>query len=150
MAERSLGEVIDAIVRMPLDEGWDDSHVSLVEASGYMEHRGEIAVDDLYDRLARDPRLVDAWQTWSDDNRSSPAWFFASRGPAQFEVAHVDRRGERTERLMLDDRARACAEYVYREIEQTAAIAYLWRHHPWRLIRETVAWFREGWRDRER
>jgi hypothetical protein len=140
---KALEDVADAIVRMPRDERDDLSHIDLITRTGYPAHRGEVSVDDLYRRLAKDPPLVEAWQGWVDDHRGYPAWYFASIGPGQWEVGHLDRRFETTHRQVFDDRARACAEYLYGEMELLADTAELWRR-PWRLVPRIISWFLEG------
>lgn len=120
----SLDEVIAAICRMPLD------------------HRGEVTVEHLYECLAKDPRLIDAWQVWSDDNRSTPAWVFGTLGPNEFEVRHFDRSGSTTVRLRFEDRGRACAEYMLRNLETLADDAEVWLR-PWISIRERLARLRQ-------
>lgn len=142
-AERTLDEVADAIVRLPLDERANLSHVDLINRSGYMARRGQVSVGDLYRRLAPEPALVEAWQGWVDDNRGYPAWYFRPIGGGRFEVGHLDRRLNTTKRHVFDEYARACAEYVHREIEDLANAAEIWRR-PWRLIREVFEWFMDG------
>lgn len=145
----TLDEVADAIVRMPLDEGPNDSHVSLLQGTGYMAHRGEITVEALYRRLAGRPDLLDAWQIWVDDNRGYPAWYFGPGVDGRFVVGRLTRPFDVTEREYFDDRAHACAEYVRREIDLIADVIDLWRR-PSRLIPEIMKWFREAWHDRKR
>ena len=143
---RTLDEVADAIVRMPLDEGPKDSHVSLRQATGYMDRRGEINVDALYARLSADEHLVDAWQTWVEDQRSTPNWYFRTLDSGRFEVGLFDRQGRPSNVQVFDDRARACAEYLRHEIDSTAEAIDVWSR-PWRLVPEIIGWFWEEFRD---
>ena len=143
---KTLDEVADAIVRMPLDERPTESALGLFEASGYMDHRGEISVEDLYVRLVRNPDLVDAWQGWVDDNRGYPAWYFATIETDRYEVGFVPFRGPVSDRQVFDDRARACAVYLRSEMELFAESVEIWRR-PWRVIRELIRWFWEEFRD---
>jgi hypothetical protein len=87
-----------------------------VRRSGYHSVRREITVDRLSDCLATDPDLVDAWLMWSEDNRSTPAWYIESLDTGAFEVGYYDHG--RTSQLTFDDRIRACAEYVRHYLEQ--------------------------------
>lgn len=110
-AESTIDEVVDAIVRLPLEERDSLSHVDLINRSGYMSRRGEVTVGDLYRRLAAEPALVEAWQGWVDDNRGYPAWFFRPIGDGRFEIGYLDRRLNMTERQVFD-RVRACVRGV--------------------------------------
>lgn len=129
----SLDEVVAEICRVPLDPR-GLSHIDLLGMAGYLDHRGELTVERVYDCLADDPALVDSWQEWCDDNRSTPAWYFTTLGPREFEVGHVARDGNTTERLTFDDRRLACAEYIVREVEQLAGYAEAWLR-PWTALR---------------
>ena len=144
--EKTLDEIADAIVRMPLDEGPNDSHISLLRATGYMDHRGEISVDLLYSRLCLDAHLVEAWHTWVDDQRTTPAWYFRTLDAGRFEVGMFDRQGRRVNVQVFVDRAHACAEYLRHEIDSIAEVIDLWSR-PWRLVPEVIRWFWEGFRD---
>ena len=137
----SLDDVVAAICRMPLDRYGKDSHVDLVERSGYLDHRREVTVERIYDCLANDPALIDAWQDWCDDNRSTPAWYFRTLGPGEFEVGHFNRSGTTTVRLRFDDRQRACAEYMLRDLEMLGVWAEHWLR-PWSAIRKRLGRWR--------
>lgn len=132
----SLDEVVAEICRMPLDPH-GRSHIDLLERTGYLGHRGELTVERVYACLADDPALVVAWQDWCDDNRSTPAWYFTTVGPHEYEVGHIARDGSTTERLRFDDRRRACAEFIVRDVEQLADIAEAWLR-PWTALRKRL------------
>jgi len=112
----SLDEVVAEICRMPLDRH-DRSNVDLLARTGYLDHRGELTVERVYDYLAGDPSLIIAWQDRCDDNRSTPAWYFTTVGLREYEVGYLTRDGRITERLRFDDRRLACAEYIVRDVE---------------------------------
>ena len=117
----NLDDVLTAVCRLPLDfRGSRSSAHDLIVKSGYLALRREITVEHLYDRLALNQQLVDAWQLWSDDNRGWPAWYIESVGPGngKFEVGYYD-NGKTSQRL-FDDRNRACAEYAHHTLEQLA------------------------------
>jgi hypothetical protein len=59
-------------------------------------------------RLAEEPRLVDEWQTYSYDKRSSPSPYLDGR-----EVGYFD--GVRREVATHDDQLDACADFIVRE-----------------------------------
>lgn len=132
----SLDEVVAEICRMPLDPH-GRSHIDLLERTGYLDHRGELTVERVSQCLAADPALVDAWQQWVDDNRSTPAWYFTTRGPREYEVGNIARDGSTTERLTFDDRTLACADYIVREVDQLAGYAEAWPR-PWTALRRRL------------
>lgn len=144
MTESDLEDLITALCRIPEDfkRRGNVSAIELVDASGYLDHRGEVTVEILHERFASNPELIDAWEAWSDDNRSSPAWFVRERGAHNFEVGRMDRRGKITTLYTFDDRALACAEYVRREIDQLADHAEWW-FHPWRQIKRRLIWSKD-------
>ena len=115
----SVAEVVTAVCRLPIDfRRGKVSAIALVRRSGYLAAPHEVTAERLADRLATDPDLVDAWLTWSEDNRSTPAWYIESLGKGGFEVGYYDHG--RTSQVVFDDRISACAEYVRRYLEQFA------------------------------
>jgi hypothetical protein len=60
------------------------------------------------DRLKRDTGLVDAWQTYSWDKRTSRGPYFDGR-----DVGFFDR--DRRDVIKHQDRASACADFLFRE-----------------------------------
>ncbi len=112
-------EVLARVARLPLDfkSGRRSAH-ALIADSGYRAHRGEINVDRLERYLATEPDLVDAWLVWSGDNRGWPAWYIEPDGHGRYEVGYYD--GGRSSVQAFDDKVRACAEYVHRELEHLA------------------------------
>jgi len=59
-------------------------------------------------RLAEEPQLVEDWQTYSYDKRSSPSPYLDGR-----EVGYFD--GTRREVVNYDERLDACADFIVRE-----------------------------------
>lgn len=75
----------------------------------------EATTDDQFksavaERLADGPELVDAWQTYSYDKRSSPSPYLDG-----LEVGHYD--GGREDVVTHDSPTNACVDFVYREFE---------------------------------
>jgi hypothetical protein len=60
------------------------------------------------DRLKRDPGLVDAWQRYSWDKRTSRGPYFDG-----LDVGFFD--GDRRDVIEHQDRASACADFLFRE-----------------------------------
>jgi hypothetical protein len=59
-------------------------------------------------KLLSDPELVEAWQAYSWDKRSSPSPYMDGT-----EVGFFD--GERRQVIKHQDRTEACADFIYRE-----------------------------------
>ena len=115
----SAAEVVTTVCRLPLDfRRGNVSANDLVRRSGYLAARNEVTVERIAAYLASDPDLVDAWLMWSEDNRSTPAWYIESLDAGAFEVGYFDHG--RTSQVTIDDRNRACAEYVRHYLEQFA------------------------------
>lgn len=54
--------------------------------------------------------------------RSSPAWWLAERSATTYEIGSYDPTLDRQESpLVFDDRLRACAEFIVRQIESIEA-----------------------------
>ena len=67
-------------------------------------------------RLAEEPALVEAWQTYSYDKRSSPSPYLDD-----CEVGYFD--GKRRDVVRNDDRLDACADFIMREARSVLADA---------------------------
>ncbi|MBV8979223.1 MAG: hypothetical protein JO261_07110 [Alphaproteobacteria bacterium] len=104
--------VVARLCNLPVDfKRMKLSSVSLVERSGYLEFPKALSPNRVELYLRDNPALVDAWQIWSEDQRTSPAWAFEHKG-AEYCV-HLAPGGER---LSFTDRYKACAEFVVRQI----------------------------------
>ena len=114
-----LIEVVTDVCRLPIDFYQSNvSPIDLVRRSGYLKLRGDVTVERLSAGLAREPELVDAWLMWSNDNRSTPAWYIKELDGGGFEVGYYDHG--RASQTVFDDRVRACAEYARHYLEGVA------------------------------
>jgi hypothetical protein len=79
-------------------------------------HRGRISPRSLTRDAVRavleaDPKLIDEWQGWSQDKRTSSGWFL------EFENgAHVVGRLPDGYRITFPDATSACTEFILREL----------------------------------
>ena len=114
-----VDRTIEALCRLPVDfhtEG-NVSPINLIVRSGYPAVASQLTVDRVRRCLAAHPNWVDSWFIWSDDQRSSPAWWLAEKSATTYEVGYYDPKHEREEPpLVFDDRVRACAEFMVRAI----------------------------------
>jgi hypothetical protein len=115
---------IEALCRLPVDFHalGNVSPVDLVVRSGYPAVASQVTADRARRCLAAHPDWVDSWFVWSDDQRSSPAWWLAEKSATTYEVGYSDPKLERQEPpLVFDDRVRACAEFMVRAIASIEA-----------------------------
>lgn len=103
-------EDVAYLCRLPrLFRGGTDSAHKLVHKS---RTRPEvITVDDIKAVLSTDPQLIDEWQRWSEDKRTSSGWYLESQ-----DGSHVVGSLSRGDRLEFPDAASACAEFILREL----------------------------------
>ena len=109
--------VVDSACRLALD--YEADHVSVCDLyfrSGYDNLATQVGVDELEESFSRHPAWVAAWFDFSADKRSGGWWV---RETTQgFEVGNVDDPSRST--LQFESKVRACAEYVHRELADTA------------------------------
>src|SRR5687767_115418 len=72
---------IHAIVRLPIafSQRGDVSVIELLRESGYYQNYDRVRVADLRDALNDDGNATDAWVQYSEDQRSSSAWFVSEQ-----------------------------------------------------------------------
>ena len=112
-AEPSIADVVLLVCRLPVDFYADGSAsaTELVQRSGYAALRSRVSVSRLAACLGEHPEWVDAWLSWSEDNRSTPSWFIAEMAPGRFEVAFYDGL-ETAQAEVYGDRTRAAAAFI--------------------------------------
>jgi len=108
----------------------DRSFYDLIEASGYREIRPTLTIEAIEATLEANPELVEPWQLWSMNKRTSGGWAlggdtergwyveqpFPERLPDGRPNTAV--RGERRTYARL---SAACADYVLSEIDSALA-----------------------------
>lgn len=100
------------------------SALQLVRQTDYESARAAISVELIAGCLGRHPDWIEAWLIWSADNRSSPSWWIKCTSPTSCSVGYYDSSHEHQKPpFRFDDKVRACAVYVLREVDQIA------RHH---------------------
>jgi hypothetical protein len=117
-----MDEIVEAVCRLPLDHRSRNlSPVELVRQSGCLRDAAAVSVDRLLDCLVNHPRWVDSWFEWSADNRSTPEWWLSSEASGEYRLGYYDpaNRGQ-PHPLVFTDKARACAEFISRYVEQVA------------------------------
>ena len=107
--------IVTKICRMPIDfrNRGDVSMIQLLEESGYIESRKEIVKKNILEYVKMDINIVDAWISYSDDQRSTPSWYFTGE-----KVAHLTREGKSENEMHFDDPAEGCAAYIEKMLNQ--------------------------------
>jgi hypothetical protein len=84
--------------------------------------RPQLTAAQLAEHLRADPSLVEQWERYSEDKRTSGGWSFV-RFPGGWALGRLNSDGAGAEeRLTQADDAEACAEYILLELDWLAAI----------------------------
>ena len=128
--------VVARLCRLPKDHlARSLSPVALVVASGYLNSPYVLTRQAILEELHNNPNCVDDWELYSENQRCD-GWVFRTEGDL-FEVyrqttegaVEVDVntwQGGHTlihEHFTFDDRMKACAEYVVREVLALSELA---------------------------
>jgi hypothetical protein len=101
---------IRRICNLPADfRTGNQSIVDLVRASGI--NCGSLTTEEVLPVLKANPDLVDEWSVWSEDQRSTPAYYFAEHGSN-----YVVGRLPDDDRVEFDDRFAACADFIVKAV----------------------------------
>ena len=106
---RERGDV--SMAQLVCDAGYDPSHTSLSE-------------EEIASHLRKNPDLVQVWVQYSEDQRSSPAWYLSVPGKElgrlqTWRVGYYSQEGG-TPEIPFDDEFEACAYFIMRYLEQVA------------------------------
>lgn len=114
---------VEAIARLAYDfyAAGNLSAVELVRRSGYLSDPNATSASGLARVLDEHPEWADAWWTYVDDYRSSPAWAIAPRADGAYEVWYFEPgAGSRSGATVIQGRTEAIAEYVKRHVDDIA------------------------------
>jgi len=92
---------------------------ALVRAARYAELRAWLTHPSLASYFAEHPELVDGWERYSEDKRTSEGWYF-SRGSRNAEVGYVGQKMPSPAIESFTDPGLACATFVLRELDSVA------------------------------
>jgi hypothetical protein len=84
----------------------------LVEETGYGAVRDKITVDDIRQELIDDPSLIDEWQNWSFDKRTSEGWYLQLHS----DGGYIGYLGRTDPEVFFPSRSEACAQFILREV----------------------------------
>ena len=85
------------------------SLVTLVRATNYAALRPRLNAKDLAAHLRSRPELVEQWERYSEDKRTSAGWYLQGR--------HVGYLGEASDVPPFESAAEACAAFILCELD---------------------------------
>jgi hypothetical protein len=95
------------------------SMFSLLEATGYLGLHEQISETDIRKALVSCPECVQEWMQYSEDQRSSSAWYFTLNDEGLYETGHFDIKSvpNDTNRVQYENAIDACAAFIKHVIE---------------------------------
>ncbi|MEZ6084546.1 MAG: hypothetical protein R3E58_11560 [Phycisphaerae bacterium] len=90
----------------------DSTMVSLVKESGYKSKQSESLRDELREYIECHPEFIEDWLAFSEDQRSSPAWFFTYERNGQYQLGWFATDCGISKQELFDSGAPACAEFI--------------------------------------
>ena len=116
-----IGDMTKAIAFIPkTSEQEDKSFRSILIDIGYFEKSEYINEKEVESILRQFPELIDKWLQYSDDQRTSPSWYFINNVKDKYAVCFSPYNEDIKEQI-FSDRFMACAYFIKRMIERTRA-----------------------------
>jgi hypothetical protein len=113
--------VVAALCKMPVvfKDAGDTTMAALFTVSRY-KAESRISEADVEAHLREHPALVDAWVTYSDDQRTLPAWYLMRPREGSTEDWRVDylMPREQPREYVFDNKFAACAFFIMRKVEE--------------------------------
>ncbi len=118
----NLNDIIDNILRIPIvfHEIRNKSAYTLLKESGYFEEFDSIDEMKIYNRLVKQPHLVEHWLLWSDDERAMPTYSLEIIKEGKYIVnyrSNIDGKYEKKTIFETGNIFHACAIYIKRHLE---------------------------------
>jgi hypothetical protein len=111
-------DVIMKIVTIPgRFEKENKSVVTMLGETGYLAVYNEITTDAIAEVIKQQPKLIDDWMQWSDDQRSSEAWVFSKKDDAYLVYYYGSTVDD--EKKDFSTATDACAYYIKMQMERT-------------------------------
>jgi len=98
------------------------SMIQLLNESGYGEHKNSIAQDDIMRCLVSRSDLVEDWEVYSEDKRTSAGWYLLHE-ESVWTVGYARSGGGREKEHKYSSGLEACAVFIINELEQLAETA---------------------------
>jgi len=94
----------------------DISMYQLLKDSKYIEMPDTVSEESIENYLKKHPALVDSWLQESEDQRTSPAWYFIEHN-GLFKKKWIVGYHPDGEKYKFKDKIEACAFYVFKTIQ---------------------------------
>lgn len=114
----TIAETVDKVIGLPFEfhNRGDVSARELLRQSAYFERHEEVTEDAIRESLSQHPECIDAWIQFSEDKRTDRGWYIKQECEDRYVVGYYPASTDRVARSCRD-RAKACAAYIKREIE---------------------------------
>lgn len=120
-----MTDYIQQICRLPITfKAGNKSPLTLVRESKFSKFYKGISPQNINEYLKENKRLMNSWQTWSEDKRTS-CGYFLSLSKGNCYIASMDENGRITFKKAFNSDIDACSEYIIREVCSIAGIGYI-------------------------
>jgi hypothetical protein len=115
-----MSDVISKVCSMPRDfkVSRNKSMIQLLKKSGYLEHKNDVVKDEVIKFLKNHSDLVEDWQIYSLDKRTSTGWYLLHEDSV-WTVGYLN-IGGREKEYKFTTGFEACAVFIIYELEQLA------------------------------
>ena len=112
--------IILKIIWLPVAfyETGNKSFYDLLKETKYFECFNSISEDSIADILLSNIELIDKWFEWSENKRTSGGWYLVKKDNGKYEVGKISSDGKKSQCLEYDNRRKACAAFIKREIDE--------------------------------
>ena len=105
---------IEKICELPLDfKKSNKSTFLLAKESKFQEIYKEITTKDISNYLSIHKDLLDRWEMWSQDKRTTGYWLSITN---IYEIGNINPKGETIFKKTFSSAIDACSEYILREL----------------------------------
>jgi hypothetical protein len=118
--EKKIKDTIEKLLHLAYNyRKGNMSPVNLLKASGYLEFSDQIGEAEIEEILKLYPHLISEWLLWSENKRSTPAWFFTKDDNDGWCFVGHSPESKEFEEINTKDEIKACAAFIKREAEST-------------------------------
>ncbi len=113
-----MSDVISKICSLPRDfnSNHDKSILQILKESGYIGHEDSIAKDDIKGYLISHPDLIEDWEIYSLNKRTSTGWYLV-HGDSSWTVGFLNIGGREKEEHFSSE-FEACAIFIINELTE--------------------------------
>ena len=115
--DEKIERIAEKVVRVANDFYHQETSIyTLLQESGYFESYDHIGGSEIIVALKNHPDLINDWLRYSEDQRSSPCWYFRKCDGENYSVGHYPETPEFGE-IDFKNKFEACAAFVRKFIE---------------------------------